>query len=146
MQIKIFSIPLFGGEAIEEDMNRFLRSNKILKVDSKLANKQKNAVWTFEIRYVEGSSASATVSKKDYRELLDEDTFAVFSQLREIRKKISEKEGVPPYAVFTNDELAEMAKLEKRDLAGIQKINGIGSKKTQKYAQYFTDETNQPPA
>jgi superfamily II DNA helicase RecQ len=149
MQIKIFSIPLMGGDAIEQDMNRFLRAHKILKVDSKLANKKRDAVWTFEIRYVEGTetlSDGGSATKKDYRLLLDEPTFAIFSALREIRKKIAEKEGVPPYAVFTNEELAEMAKLEKRDVASIQKINGIGVKKIEKYAQYFINETHQPPA
>ena len=149
MQIKIFSIPLFGGELLEEDMNRFLRAHKILKIDSKLANKNKDAVWTFEIRYVEGTetpSGGVTAARKDYRELLDEPTFVIFSKFREIRKTISEKEGVPVYAIFSNEELSEIAKLEKRDLANIQKINGVGVKKIEKYAQYFTDEANQPPA
>ena len=149
MQIKVFSIPLFGGERFEEDMNSFLRANKILKVESKLANKNKDAVWTFEVRYVEGTGTTPGgngTAKKDYRELLDEKAFGVFSRLRDLRKTISEREGVPLYAVFTNEKLAEMAKLEKIDLENIQKINGIGAKKTEKYAQYFIDEANQPPA
>jgi hypothetical protein len=33
MQIKIFTIPLTGGEALEADLNAFLRGHKILQVE-----------------------------------------------------------------------------------------------------------------
>jgi len=36
MQIRIFTIPIFGGDAFAEDMNAFLRSKKVLQVDQQL--------------------------------------------------------------------------------------------------------------
>ena len=51
------------------------------------------------------------MAKIDYRAVLDERTFALFSHLREIRKALAEKEHLTPYAVFTNEQLAEVAKV-----------------------------------
>jgi hypothetical protein len=44
----------------------------------------------------------------DYKEVLNEADFAVFSRLRDLRKVIAEKEAVPAYAIFTNEQLAAM--------------------------------------
>jgi hypothetical protein len=38
----------------------------------------------------------------DYREVLKPEEFEVFSRLREWRKAVAEKEGIPVYAVLTN--------------------------------------------
>ena len=42
--------------------------------------------------------------------------------MRKLRKQIAESEAVPAYAVFTDAELAEMAKLEVLDTASIQNM------------------------
>jgi hypothetical protein len=44
----------------------------------------------------------------DYKEVMNEADFAVFSRLRDLRKVIAEKEAVPAYAIFTNEQLAAM--------------------------------------
>ena len=36
MQIKIFTIPIMGGEKLLEEMNVFLRSKKVLQVEQHL--------------------------------------------------------------------------------------------------------------
>ena len=47
------------------------------------------------------------------RFVLDGRTFEVFSKLRVFRKQIAERDAVPAYAVYTDAELAEIAKLER---------------------------------
>lgn len=39
----------------------------------------------------------------DYKDVLSERDFALYAQLRNLRKFLSEQEGVPTYALFTND-------------------------------------------
>lgn len=51
MQIKIFSVPAVGGEAINEDLNKFLRGHKILQVEQQLINEAGGAYWSFCVRY-----------------------------------------------------------------------------------------------
>ena len=49
--------------------------------------------------------------KIDYKNVLDEDSFARFSIIREIRLDIARTNDVPAYAVFSDREMAELAKV-----------------------------------
>lgn len=136
MEIQIFSIPAFGGETINDDMNKFIRSHKTIEVEKQLVVHKDKSYWTFCIHYLPGkvyNSYSDKKGKPDFKEILDEKTFSKFSKMREIRKKLSEKDAVPAYAVFTNEELANIAKLEELDISNLKKIEGIGQKKLEKY-------------
>lgn len=84
------------------------------------------------------ASVQGGLPKVDYREVLDEAQFARFRKLREARKRIAEEDGVPVYAVFSNDQLAEMARCaELPTIASLKKIPGIGEKKVARYGERF---------
>lgn len=147
MQIKIFTIPIMGGERLEDELNQFLRSKKILQTDHQLVNGADGACWCFCIKYVEDINANdRDRPRTDYRKLLDETAFERFVALKEIRKGLAQSESVPAYAVFTDEELSMIAKLEQVTLDGLKTIKGIGVKKVERYGQYFVtdlpDETN----
>ena len=93
MQIKIFSIPILDGEVINDEMNAFLRSKKVLHVANHLTGDGLDAYWCFCIKYLDDPAKGAKV-KTDYRQLLDEPTFAKFSHLRTIRKQLAQEEGI----------------------------------------------------
>ena len=57
----------------------------------------------------------------------------MLSRLRELRKELAEREAEPPYAGFTNDQLAPMVKLASPSAAGLQAIPGVGEGKAEKY-------------
>lgn len=148
MQVKIYTIPIIGGESINEEMNVFLRSKKILQVENHIVTSGQNSFWSFCIRYIEDTTINEREKQKvDYRQVLDEPTFHKFSRLREIRKQLAQDDAVPAYAVFTDEELSNIAKLETITLAGMKKIKGIGEKKIEKYGHHFvkmtTDENSQ---
>lgn len=146
MQVKLFTIPLFDNETELNEMNGFLRAQKVLTIDKQFVSLGENAYWSFCITYLQLSKQSTMAqntqrqNKIDYKEVLDVATFAVFSTLRTIRKQIAENEAVPAYAVFTDSELAEIAKLENIDVAHLQSIQGIGQKKAEKYGQVLCDQ------
>lgn len=52
LQIKIYTIPLLGGDWAVEEMNTFLRGQKILQVESQQVNDGSNSYWSFCIRYL----------------------------------------------------------------------------------------------
>lgn len=151
MQIRIFTIPLLPDAKDVDELNHFLRSNKVIDIKKELAMVDGNSFWTFCITYMlsshnnsdTASSSGNRPSKVDYKEVLDETTFARFARMRKLRKQIAESEAIPAYAVFTDAELAEMAKLEVLDTANMLKIPGIGKKKVEKYGNAFclTDYT-----
>ena len=136
MQIKIITIPIIGGESQNEELNLLLRSKKVLQVEKSLVSTDNQSFWTFCIKYVEDATINdGEKIKVDYRQVLDEPTFKKFSKLREIRKKIAQAESVPAYAVFTDEELSGIAKLDNINVQTIQSIKGIGVKKVEKYGE-----------
>lgn len=136
MQIKIFTVSVFNTEEQSNELNTFLRSHTIIDIEKYLLSELQTPAWTFCIRYKEGTQQKTKIkSKVDYKEILDEKIFNIFSQLRSSRKKLAEKHGVPVYAIFTNEELANIAGLKNICLTDMQKIKGIGIKKVEKYGK-----------
>ncbi len=61
----------------------------------------------------------------------------LFQALRELRKGIADKEDVPPYIVFGDAALAEMAAYRPKDEAAFLRINGVGQRKMERYGEDF---------
>lgn len=78
--------------------------------------------------------------------MLDGHSFARFAVLRTIRKRLAEEDAVPAFAVFTDAELAEIAKLDEITPKRMLAINGLGEKRVEKYGEpmcrLFVEQTN----
>jgi superfamily II DNA helicase RecQ len=137
MQFQFFQIPTGDPAAAAAALNGFLRSHRIVAVRSELVRLGETAFWAFSVEYLEGAGKDLDrmLPKVDYREVLKEAEFKVFSRLREWRKGVAEKEGVPVYTVFTNEQLAEMARQEIRTRADLGKIDGVGEARLSKYGE-----------
>jgi superfamily II DNA helicase RecQ len=145
MQIKLFTIPVGDSGGALQEMNVFLRSNKILEIQDRFVSNEHGAYWCFCVRYLErafpGEGERKPGAKVDYRKELDEATFQKFSKLREIRKQAAAAEGVSTFMVCTDEELAEMAKLDAITAPAMLGIKGIGDKKVERYGKYFITPT-----
>ena len=64
----------------------------------------------------------------------------LFNQLRILRKQIADDDGVPPYVVFGDASLAEMAATLPTDKDAFLQINGVGQAKLQRYGSQFIEE------
>ena len=139
MQIKLFTIPIGDSGTALDEMNRFLKINKILEVQNQLISNENGAYWCFCVRYIEKTfePTSDNAAKVDYKQVLDEATFVKFSKLREISKKVAADAGIPAFAVFTDEELASLAKLETITQKNMLSVKGIGDKKVERFAKYF---------
>jgi superfamily II DNA helicase RecQ len=54
-----------------------------------------------------------------------------------LRKSLAEQEGVPAYALFTNEQLAEMITRRVTTTAALGKVSGVGKARLEKYADTF---------
>ena len=147
MQFKIFTISILDQGEAQDEMNKFLRSHRVVDVEKYFFNSENNGYWSFCIRYLEGGNEQASEkikkSKVDYKKVLDPEIFDVFSMLRECRKKIADKNAVPVYTIFTNEELSAIAKLEEMTVDNLISIEGIGKKRAEKYGKALIDLYNQ---
>ncbi|MCK5825510.1 MAG: DNA helicase RecQ [Desulfuromusa sp.] len=64
----------------------------------------------------------------------------LFNQLRILRKEIADHDGVPPYVVFGDASLAEMAATLPTDKEAFLQVNGVGQAKLQRYGSQFIEE------
>lgn len=61
----------------------------------------------------------------------------LFGLLRDRRTELAEEQGVPPYVVFSDRSLVEMATYFPQSKGAFARIHGVGSHKLEKYAEAF---------
>ena len=153
MQLQFFTIPVQAVSEYNEELNRFLRSKKIVQIEKHLLMVEGSGYWCLCITYLEPSVVDKAAKEKvDYMKSLPPEVFTVFSALRKIRKAIAEEDKVSAFVVFTDAELAAMAALGQLTVENLKKIPGIGGSKIEKYGlrllqayQNQTDEARRKP-
>jgi superfamily II DNA helicase RecQ len=152
MQVRFFTIPIQGGEDAAEDLNRFLASQRILAIERNFVQDGSNSAWALCVSFEPAGNAAGRPppglgrrgAKIDYREILNEMDFTQFARLRSLRKDLAEAEGVPAYALFTNEQLAEMVQRRVENLAALPEIPGVGEARVEKYGARFLDLLRSP--
>jgi superfamily II DNA helicase RecQ len=139
MQLKLFIVPVKNIAAAEAEMNGFLRAQRVLAVKKEFVAAGENSFWTFCVEYLDGAAGMGGLGgrgpKVDYREVLKPEEFELFSRLRDWRKGVAEKEGVPVYAVLTNEQLAQIVQKKVNSKAGLKEIEGVGDARVEKYGE-----------
>ncbi|NCA82004.1 MAG: hypothetical protein EOM72_04590 [Opitutae bacterium] len=141
MQLSFYAIPARGDAGLQEDLNRFLRSHRVLTAHREFVANGENSYWALAVEFLEGPAPSGPgpgegrggKPRVDYKEVLSPGDFALFARLRDWRKATAEQEGIPVYAVLTNEQLAGIAAKRPESLAGLKEIEGLGDAKAGKY-------------
>jgi ATP-dependent DNA helicase RecQ len=63
----------------------------------------------------------------------------LFSILRSLRKQIADEQFVPPYVVFADRSLRDMAEKRPQNLTEFEEVYGVGSNKRDKYGKVFLE-------
>jgi ATP-dependent DNA helicase RecQ len=63
----------------------------------------------------------------------------LFEALRAKRREIAKERGVPPYVIFHDSTLREMAGLHPTTLAGLSQVTGVGEAKRETYGDAFLE-------
>jgi len=66
----------------------------------------------------------------------------LLAQLRSLRKQLADQQGIPPYIVFTESTLRDMAQRMPRSLAQFGQVSGVGSRKLAQYGDVFVEAIN----
>lgn len=68
----------------------------------------------------------------------------LFEKLRGLRKKIAAEQGVPPFVIFSDASLAEMAAVRPRNNGAMLAITGVGKHKLEHYGARFLEIFRMP--
>lgn len=150
MAFKFFLIPIGESETAEAEMNAFLNSHKVLSIDRRWVDQGSQSFWSFCVDFLPGAATGSKPSSSpirnghqreriDYRETLPPEQFAIFARLRDLRKEIAQAESMPVYAIFSNEQLANMVRQRVTTKTALQQLPGIGEAKADKYGPRFLE-------
>ncbi|MEM9291590.1 MAG: HRDC domain-containing protein [Acidobacteriota bacterium] len=141
--MKFFSVPVLYPEEAEKELNEFLATHRVSNVIPQLVSSGSGAHWAVAVMWLaeveEPKSRSRRREAVDYREVLPPEEFAVYAQLRELRKTIAQRENVPAYIVFTNAQLAAMVQGQVRTLEALAAIAGVGEARLEQHGKIFLE-------
>ena len=75
------------------------------------------------------------IAKTDYSVV--DGTDGLFDTLKALRFKLAQEEGVPAYIVFSNANLADMARKAPKTMAEFKTVSGVGEIKAARYGEIF---------
>lgn len=160
MKLKFFTIPIAHPEGPETELNRFLGAHRISRVEKEFVADGAASAWSVVVTWVDGAEpaiaqpatgAAAKAARVDYREVLSPPEFAVYDRLRTLRQDLAQAEGLPPYAVFSNEQLAAFVQRRISTEQALAAVEGVGEGRLQRYGNTFLELLRQavpglPPA
>ena len=63
----------------------------------------------------------------------------LFAMLKDLRKQVAKKNSLPPYVIFQDPSLDDMATKYPISIEDMEKVHGVGKNKAQKYGQEFVE-------
>lgn len=138
-QYQSFFVSPFGEPSACDELNRFVKSHRIVNIEKRLVDGERGTGWIFLIEYGDAGKGSntGTTPKVDYRAELPADQYACYERLRQLRKQLADQEGIPVYTVFTNEQLAAMVKKPASSIKDIAAIPGVGEARVKQFAEPF---------
>lgn len=146
-KLEIFGI---GEEKDEKFWNMVVRQALIAKFLAKdIENYGLLKITPKGMEFLENPTSFMLTEDHDYSDSAEEDnafgarTAAVdeelFSILKDLRKKISKHKDVPPFVIFQDPSLEDMAIQYPITLDELQNITGVGAGKAQRYGEEFIE-------
>ena len=136
-QYSTFFISILDGGDEQNRLNAFLRGHRVLNVEKHVFKMG----WGFCVEWMDGTLVSSDpgnwrkAPRVDYREILEPKIFERFVRLRDQRKKIATDDGIPPFMILTDAQMAELAKMDNPVPSDMGKIPGVGEERVKKYSE-----------
>jgi hypothetical protein len=93
MKYHFFTIHAKAPDAEQEALNAFCRQYRVLAVDKQFVALGDNSFWSICVTAIDGEEKPNHAANKrtaiDYREVLNEQDFAVYAELRNLRKTLA---------------------------------------------------------
>lgn len=142
MKLHFFAIPAAGSVGAESALNALLGTQRVSQIDRQFVADGAASFWAICVTTIEGGETSVGERPPkgrgvDYREVLSSEEFAIYDRLRTLRKQTAEAEGLPTYAVFTNEQLAEMVRRRVDGVTALVGIDGVGDARVRRYGDAF---------
>jgi ATP-dependent DNA helicase RecQ len=120
----------YGALCLHESARALLRGEATLVLRRDLPTVKSNKTTNSKNPGKKATRAPVTLGSKDE---------PLWEALRQCRRTIAEREGVPPYVVFHDATLLSMIELRPTSMAQMMAVHGVGQKRLERYGAEFLD-------
>ena len=146
MLVKIFSLSFnsINGGFDDGVLRDFIKDVEVLSIENHFFVRNEVPYLALIVKYFPHRPEIQTKENKDlskskpeeaWKQTLSESDMGLFNLLRDWRHQRAKKDGVPPYVIFTNNQLAQVVKTRPQSLAELTQIDGIGPNKSKRYGE-----------
>jgi len=144
MKLKVFTLRLDDATNGFDDteLRSFIEDEdcprEVLDVSEHFFVHDRRPTWALLVSYRDvprPGERKDRASKKDYRADLDDPSRELFDELRSWRAKACKREGLPPYLICTNRQIAEISRARPTSAAGLRTIHGLGEAKVKRWSE-----------
>ena len=107
------------------------------KLPTKAARAKERAARTEKSKNKSSRTKTSKEKSVNRKESLTPDELKLFEKLRELRLQIAREEGMPPYIVFSDRTLIDMAVKAPVKKDEMMEVSGVGENKYAKYGERF---------
>ncbi|HEY7413703.1 MAG TPA: RecQ family ATP-dependent DNA helicase, partial [Ktedonobacteraceae bacterium] len=112
---------------------------RLNRLSAEVLKKQRSVeVASMPVRHQKERSVAAASRVPPELEL-EPEAMGLFQYLRDLRKQLSEAQGVPPYVIFPDNSLRAMAQQRPQSEKHFARIPGVGSRKLEAFFLPFTN-------
>jgi hypothetical protein len=155
MQLKVFYISQLDSGTAQDEMNKFLRVHKVIRVvDKEHIDSEGFVMWSFRVWYVEGEKMLSTedatrqMMRDNYKESVAQMTERLtaeqketFEKLRKCRQQIAEVDVIKQnFNIFSDKELLIIAAMEDINEQAITEHADIKKDRKEKYARRLVEQ------
>ena len=121
----------------------FLRTDKLLCADADdpgaliLTSRAEDVLFHGERVLMPIEAAPGEKKARRQRETLEGEDARLLTALKEVRTRLAKREGVPPYVIFSNATLTDMALRRPQSMGELLDVSGVGEQKQRRYGKAF---------
>jgi ATP-dependent DNA helicase RecQ len=145
MLAKIFTLRFNPATESFDDtaVTAFLADKEVCSIRDHFFVKDDVPYLTLVVRYRPAAVAPSTPEPRragrqrdeSWRQTLAQEDWPLFNTLRDWRAERAKADGIPPYVICNNRQLAEVVKVRPDTLAALGAIEGFGEAKLKKYGK-----------
>lgn len=137
MKLKLFTFRFSDSDSGFDDapMQEFIRDKEVIEFSEHFFFHEKTPYLTVIVsyRHMDQADKRRLNRAQDPRKDLDEREKAAYDALRVWRAERARQEGIPPFMIANNRQLAQMTRMDARTKSALAEIKGIGEARAVKY-------------
>jgi superfamily II DNA helicase RecQ len=143
LKLKVFTLRFSGSTEAFDDgpLQEFIADKEVIEYSEHFFIHENKPCLTILLAYreLESLESRRVARRADVRLELDAPEKEAYDALRSWRAATAKMEGIPPYMIVNNKQLAKMVKIRPTSREALGRVEGIGEAKTAKYGDQILE-------